>query len=296
MKLPIPDILPGPLGHTLFKLIQVSEIVNNSDDLTVSLDFSHTSMLHSVFLGGLHSFITTWLAQGRTVEIINIGESIRRYFSTVRFPEGFDLKSHPHLGHNLKRYNLESFTPIVVFPTEGESRESAIGMVLNVIHQQCKYTGVFKQAVDYFVSELTNNVADHSNEPTGALFAQCYPEQGFIDITIWDGGIGVLASYLKTDKFEVNNEVDAIQAAVNGKSTKDRAESRGFGLSTSRSLIVNGLGGTFLLWSGMTMFIDNVNRKHILKVDDSAFYQGCFLALRLPLHQRKEFDFYKLIE
>ena len=43
----------------------------------------------------------------------------------------------------------------------------------------------------------------------------------FLDITIADNGIGVYKSYNKTDKFIPESEVNAIEMAVNGCSTKD---------------------------------------------------------------------------
>src|SRR5690606_36155317 len=110
------------------------------------------------------------------------------------------------------------------------------------------------------------------------------PTKGFIDIAIADTGIGIFQSYDKTSKFNPANEAEAIEMAVNGHSTKDRAESRGFGLSTSREMITREFGGTFLLWSGETMFVDKQGATpNIIHVDDGAFYKGCFICLRLLL-------------
>jgi hypothetical protein len=167
---------------------------------------------------------------------------------------------------------------------------------LNILFSQTNIKGAdCKNTIDYFITELTNNVADHSDSDNGIVFVQSYPGKGFVDITIGDNGIGIWASYNKTEKFSPANEADAIEMAVNGCSTKDIPESRGFGLSGSRNLLVKGLAGTFWLWSGENIFIHNDTIEDVIQVENGAYLNGCLLTLRLPLNVTLQGNFYGYI-
>ncbi|MBW7913371.1 MAG: ATP-binding protein [Taibaiella sp.] len=295
MILPIPNRTPNEIGTTIYKLIQLSQIVNNSQDEEIIVDFTNTDFLHCIFISGLFCLIKTWRANGKTVKVIMGDSPISSYFSTIQFENGFDIVRDPELINSLPEYNSKRYTPLVVFPLTGNTREYCVSTVLDVIHNQTNIKGTFKMAVDYMVSELTNNIADHSEAGFGVIFAQTYVNKGYIDISIVDNGIGVFNSYQKSEVFNPKDEAEAIAMAVNGRSTKDLPESRGFGISTSKAIIVKALGGIFLMWSGQTIFIETRESPNILKVDEGASYKGCFLSLRLPLNSQNNFNLYDFI-
>lgn len=59
---------------------------------------------------------------------------------------------------------------------------------------------------------------------------------------------------------ETNDDIDAMEAVINYQvSTKNLpgAENRGFGIRTSREMLVNGLGGEYLIYSGIALFVSN---------------------------------------
>src|SRR5690606_32833445 len=99
----------------------------------------------------------------------------------------------------------------------------------------------------YLIDEMTHNINDHSQAEQGFIFARYYPASNYIDVCICDGGIGIYESYSKSPKFHPQSEQEAIEFAINGRSTKDRPEARGFGIPTSRDMLVNGLKGKFYL-------------------------------------------------
>jgi hypothetical protein len=117
-----------------------------------------------------------------------------------------------------------------------------------------------------------------------------------MDICIVDNGIGLLQGYINSGKYDVASDEDAINLVVRGKSTKDLPESRGFGLSTSRKMLVEGLKGKFLLFSGSAMFIQTIEKEEIASFETNFKFNGCYVALRIPTFNNKEFDFYKYIE
>ena len=105
-----------------------------------------------------------------------------------------------------------------------------------------------------------------------------------------------MQSYQKSQKFHPENEREAIEFAINGRSTKDRPESKGFGISTSRDMLVNGLKGKFFLLSGNTAYIQTTENKGIIDIPDNFFYQGNYVALRVPTLIDPAFNLYNYVE
>lgn len=62
-----------------------------------------------------------------------------------------------------------------------------------------------------------------------------------------------------------DNEAIALELANQGYSTKNlpKAENRGFGISTTKDLIVNGLGGAFFMLSGGALHRYDQIRQHL---------------------------------
>lgn len=58
-----------------------------------------------------------------------------------------------------------------------------------------------------------------------------------------------------------------LQAANRGISTKNlpEAENRGYGITTSRNMLVKGLGGTFLMMSGDAVYMNSPKIQHFFR-------------------------------
>jgi hypothetical protein len=60
--------------------------------------------------------------------------------------------------------------------------------------------------------------------------------------------------------------------------------------------LVNGLKGILFLWSGNTTFLQAVNREAIVNIGENGYFQGTFVALRLPTIIPGEFNFFNFVE
>ena len=69
---------------------------------------------------------------------------------------------------------------------------------------------------------------------------------------------------------------EAITLALNGKSTKPEANSRGFGIPTSRKMLVNGLRGKFFMWTGTAFMYQNVEKEEIISVPEQFYWNWLF--------------------
>lgn len=93
------------------------------------------------------------------------------------------------------------------------------------------------------------------------------------------------------------NEAEALRIANEGFSTKDlpNAENRGFGLSTTKRMIVDGLGGSFFMLSGGAFHRHNKDGIQYIKLPEYISWDGTVLLIRIPLTVPSDFNYYKYI-
>lgn len=222
------------------------------------------------------------------------------YLSAIRFPEGFDPERDVE---NWKKYldgfTSKSYLPIIKFGT-GSSRENITirnNLISHIGSMIRKITGIntnYYAGISYLLSELTDNIVDHSRFDHGWMSFQYYPSEGFMDICLGDTGIGILGSYQQysgeKDFSGIRNNLDAVEAMIQGDSTKSVKE-RGFGVHTSREMLVKGLNGTFVFISGNALL-------HNYKlVDFGCESTGTLAFIRIPcVNQNERFNVYDYVE
>ncbi len=301
----IPERTSDNFGDPILKLLDIQAAINNSNfDVEKQFDFSECKFFNPFLLGGITSIYNYEIQKGNETGIIFPNSlSVKDYLDTIHFPNGFPYNPNKidSFKESLSSFHSKSYIPVIFFPAtktgnNSSVREQILSAVNSILKEQLKLSGGVLQALYYMIDELTQNIADHSNCDKGLVFAQFYPSKNYMDICISDNGIGLLQGYINSGKYAVESDKEAVSLAVTGKSTKDLPESRGFGLSTSRKMLVNGLKGKFLLWSGSAMFIQTVENEEILSLEDDFKFQGCLISLRIPTFNNKEFNFYEFTE
>lgn len=294
------DNFGEPLNYLFGLLIQINE----TKPTEVRFDFSESKFISPFVIGGVIAISNSLKRQGKKIEFIfNKNISVPSYFDAIHFPEGynFDGMTSVEMNSKLEEYHLKTFIPLVLFPTTANNvesilRENVLSAISTILRKQLKFTGNLLQAIYYLIDELTNNVADHSGSERGILFAQFYPTKNYMDVCIADFGKGIKQTYIDSGKANPNSHEEAIEFAIKGKSTKNQAVSRGFGISTSRKMLTEGLKGKFFLYSGNAMFYQNFEKQGIIALPENACFQGCIVALRIPIIPNNNFDFYKYTE
>jgi hypothetical protein len=140
-----------------------------------------------------------------------------------------------------------------------------------------------KGVISYLLSEITDNITEHADTDRGFAFVQFFKHQGFMDIAIADLGITIKGGYEKAG-IEVESHYEALTKAINGVSSKEEAlhrNERGFGLDTSHSIVLNGLGqgARFFLISGNGMIVD---RRKGIEFDERFAWPGTLSFIRTP--------------
>lgn len=268
------------------------------------LDFNEARMLNPFFLGGLACAKKYQERNGKLVDLNHHQNyAISSYLEAICFPGCYT----PQIGleddfiKQLDIYHGKTYIPIIAFPTGKDRivasvREKILSAVSTILRTQLRFSETHLMPISYMIDELTHNINDHADIAEGFVFAQYYPASNYIDICICDSGIGILQSYQKTAQFNPKDEQEAMRFAVQGYSTKDLPESKGFGISTSRDMLVNGLKGKFFLMSGNTAYIQTSENEGIVDLPDNFYYQGNYVALRVPTVIDASFNMYRYIE
>ncbi|MFN8265052.1 MAG: hypothetical protein U0T11_03210 [Chitinophagaceae bacterium] len=304
MELIIPERTHQEFGHSISKLLQLLSALQINKNKKVTLNFSQARMLNPFFLGGLACVINYEERQGRFFDFnYGLNYSLQSYLSLIRFPSCHapEIEKADDFIYSLEKFTQKTYTPIICFPTGdsntiSEIREKVLGAVGSIIRQQLGFTETKLMPISYMIDELTHNVNDHSEAAGGYIFIQYYPSSNYLDLCICDNGVGILSSYNKTNKFNPVNETEAVAFAINGRSTKNRPESKGFGICTSRNMLVNGLNGCFYLMTGNSAYMQTIDYKGIINLPDNFYFQGTFVALRIPTLIPADFNIYSYVE
>ncbi|EME7093533.1 ATP-binding protein, partial [Enterococcus faecium] len=109
--------------------------------------------------------------------------------------------------------------------------------------QQCSNNFCEFSNIQTAIDEIFNNIADHSSQNIGCVFAQFFPKLKKIKISISDFGIGIPTSVKKLKPGKDDAELLSI-ACQEGFSTKSTPKNRGAGLTNIITSLTNASIGT----------------------------------------------------
>lgn len=298
------DNFGDPIQH-LFKIL--ADINQMAADEEIILNYNNAKFTHPFFSLALPLIQKEYSRQGRAIKLQHVFKDrfTFDYMGYLNFPEGIDPMDLSNLdfASYLSRYKHKTYLPIISFPV-GESqkisevRDQFLSAVNQLLVGICCVSYPMNTALMYLIDEAVNNVLHHSNDLNGYLLAQYYPSKGYVDIVIADIGRTLLESYKNSDKYtnSVNTHAEAMEAALEGKSTKSNNIDRGFGISTSKQMLTIGLNGKYFLWSGNVFNIHTSEINNVVKLPETISWQGVYLCLRIPVVPKpgfNPFDFYE---
>lgn len=221
------------------------------------------------------------------------------YLQTILFPTGMDGALTDDFELFLSSFSTKTYLPLIRFGTDkhpdpSTRRNNLISQVGQMIRRITQVDSNFYSGLSYLLSELTDNIVDHSGYSHGWLSFQCYPTEGFIDLCIGDSGGGILGSYQRysgpKDYSYVSSDFLAVAEMIKGESTK-KLDERGFGFHTSRELLVDGMSGNFTFVSGEALLLD------YKLIPFGTHFPGTLAHLRIPVSGLKPgFSVYDYVE
>lgn len=255
-----------------------------SDD-DVAWDFSGVQFLHPFFLGSLGIFRQSI---PRRIRIENIPLSTAGYFDLIHFSNPLQVVGSSTRREQLRQYESKSYLPLCYFDLSVRDIEGLTTSLTALIRKQCNADVRLITPLNYFFAELIDNMFEHSCGAHGYLFAQRLAREHCINLLLADDGEDIYESYRRTDKYlrEINgDEAQALKMACEGKSTKNRpgAESRGFGISTSSRMLVEGMGGAFFILSGAAFHRRDASGSYYANIPEQIRWHGTIILMKIPI-------------
>ncbi|MGI6224397.1 MAG: hypothetical protein ACOYJG_12470 [Prevotella sp.] len=286
----------GSVFNDLFRVINNTEC---ADDNAIEWDFGGTDFFHPFFLAPLSIYKNRC---GKRIICTNISKDLSNYFSLINFDGIKRIEETDNLRQQLQPYVSKTYTPICKFSLHNERvADDLQSIVQAIIRQQSNYSDNINTPLSYLLGELVCNISQHSQSEYGYLYSQFLKREQVIDLCIADDGITIYGSYVRTKRYLDkigDNEAAALYLANNGYSTKNRpmSESRGFGLSTTRKLLVEGMKGAFFELSGGAFYRYESNKENYVLLPKSLYWEGTVILLRIPVTVGSDFNFYNYIE
>lgn len=263
----------------------IAQIEQSSDD-EISLCFGESIFVTPLFMSAV------------LIKLLSVDKKVllttNNYLSTVHFDSyGLQLDSPEATSDCFKAFEKKTYLPILRFTTEGRGvqRGSHIGSsVAEFLKRRASLPTEIHTALTYLISETIDNILEHACSKCGYISCQAYPRLGYIDLSIFDSGISLIGSFRESGRMdETNSDTEAMEAIINDQvSTKNLpgAENRGFGIRTSRKMLVNGLGGEYLIYSGCALFVSNPKGERIMGLPSSIGVRGTLVAMRIPISKK----------
>lgn len=300
MKVRVDTSNSDKISSQLAYCFEVISSIENSGEIPerVEFDFTSSSWFSPYFIVPFVCYVDRLEQLGCKVSFQSPQmEGVSNYLSTINFPYGLMPDRNFEWSELLGRFREKSFIPILNFPStrhpeSTKARERFLTRVNEILVEQTKLETNVKKGVFYIIAEMTENIIEHADCPRGWAMAQFYRSRNYLDFCIADNGISILGSYLKAGKADFSTYGEAVQAALQGESTKYDGIQRGTGIRSSKSILVNGLEGKFCLISGNAFYANGGGINQLYRIDDFN-WQGTILALRIPRMREVKFDIYE---
>lgn len=284
----------GSVFNHLFYVIFNTENAESN----VVWDFSDSTYFHPFFIAPLSIYKKNC---GHKIVCRGVSDSLSTYLKLICFNDMLHVDKNLELDTFLWKYKDKTYIPICSFGlNNSENIDTMQNIIQGIIERQSHADKRIKTPLSYFLSELICNISQHSLANTGYIFSQYSEKERCINLCIADNGITIFGSYVRAGKYidEIgNDEAMALKMANEGFSTKDlpNTENRGFGISTTKDMLVNGLKGAFFMLSGSAFHRYDKNGKPFVRLPDYINWKGTIILMKIPVDIARDFDYSKYI-
>jgi anti-sigma regulatory factor (Ser/Thr protein kinase) len=296
MEIKISANIGDKFSQGLQEVLSVIDHIHQSEDEEDVLVFQNDVFVTPLFILPLLVYISG--CPKKIICQINNG-----YLDTIKFGSGGlkpDELGFNAFHHLLDKCSFKTYIPIISFPTNKEytrERNDILSAVESLLSHQAKLQPNITTGLKYLIEENVDNIVEHSDSKRGYIFGQSYPTKNYLDICIADNGITLLGSYLKMEGNKFIDHLSAMKAANSGISTKNLpdAENRGYGIRTSKNMLVNGLSGNFVMLSGNALYLSSRGIDQFSALPEIATWQGTIVAMRIP-YMNMSFNYINFVE
>lgn len=289
------DTRIGSVFSKLFTVVKRTEACSPYDD--VIWDFSDSIFFHPFYICGLSLYKNRC---ERNIIIRGLRDYTKNYLNAIFFDRHRVLSCPEDATQLMSMYWTKSYIPICKFDNSEKTMDFITSGLQNIIQRQCQITDKLVTPISYLIAELVTNIHDHSNSDYGYIFSQYLQRERCLNICIADDGLSVYGSFAKNrllENMEDNSQGAILDAALHHTSSKNlpNAENRGYGLPTSKDMLVNGMNGEFFMLSGGAFHRHNRNEEVSVTLPAEINWQGTIVLLKIPLQISADFDYINYI-
>jgi anti-sigma regulatory factor (Ser/Thr protein kinase) len=267
-------------GAQLKEIIEFLEFLQeNPGAKSIEIGLSNLEFVHPLFILPVAVLYNDLKNKGISLTInLPFHQRCFSYLRKIKFPQGIQPDFLPGWTKSIRKYNGKNYFPIINFSTDKSEehstiREKLLSEINLLVKNNLNLEPNYETGISYLISEITDNIIEHSDNPRGWLLIQYYPKTEYIDICIIDTGKTILGSYKDNGMTEITDDETAIRNALGGLSTK--SIERGSGIRTSKAISLFGMEGDFAIFSGEAMYY----KDKILKLP--VHWSGTFVAMRI---------------
>ncbi len=280
----------------LQEVLNVIDLINRSDDDEDVIIFQNSIFVTPLFILPLLVYVNGCNKRIRY-------QYSNNYLDTIQFGNGGmkpDKLESFKFHEFMESYSYKTYIPIINFPAVlkyTKERNEILSAVESLLSHQVLAQPNITAGLKYLIGENIDNIIEHSESERGYIFSQAYPSKKYLDICIADNGISLLGSYCKVKENMYTDHLSAMKAANSGISTKNLpdAENRGYGIITSKKMLVNGLSGYFVMLSGNALFLKSESINQFFALPDIATWHGTIVAMRIP-YINEGFNYIRFVE
>ncbi|HMO30410.1 ATP-binding protein [Enterovirga sp.] len=210
----------------------------------VNIDFRNLGFIEPAGVTFLSNFV--WWAHHRGIEAFFRNHAPDR--EAIRFLDD-SLFFEQHLNKKLNQYAAPRIT---TKPLQRVGVASSHDWIrVNLVPWLASRTGLSEASfymIQVCVSELFNNILDHSTKNNGSIFMQHFPRLDKISISVADFGVGIPDSVRKIQP-EISSNDAILRAVEEGFTSQTTPRNRGVGLHYLLKTVVEGNGGTVSIYS-----------------------------------------------
>jgi len=282
----------GSAFNHLFQVIQQTENCPIND---LYWDLGRASFFHPFFLAPLVIYKQRC---EKNVICINRPNHIIDYLDLIYFENPLLVDAESSMNEILDRYVSRTYLPVCQFDLHKSNIDALQSIIQEIIKEQSRADYRIVTPLSYFFGELIDNMLEHSQGKHGYIFSQYLKKENCIDLVLADDGITVLGSYVNAEKYldEINgNDAEALRLANEGKSTKNLpdTENRGYGISSSKRMLSDGLHGSFFMLSGGAFHRHDSSGSVFVKLPNTLYWDGTIILMRIPVKVPLNFDYNK---
>lgn len=297
VKIPPLNIEPriGSMFNNVFRIMLQTDLTDERQSAGTVWDWAGCAFLNPFYLAAL-SVIKN--RTDRNVELVGLTPCLARYLDVIRFSEPLRAEG---ANDGLGEYKGKTYFPICAFSPKNENAVMRVQQAIQTaLKNRLKGRPNIHQALSLLLGEIIDNITDHANSPIAYAFCQYKPSDNKIYLFIADAGRSIYSSFATDDRYSsiiTDEESSALQLALQGRSTKNRpeAENRGYGISKSRKLIVNGLGGSFFVLSGNAFFRHDSDNEVVVDLPQDIRWDGTVVLMEIPLQKIDNLNIYDYI-